>query len=103
MGIRCQRTTEMRRRILDVTAYTTLNFVDASAYGGDWSEDAPAVVDVDVPDEESPEVVELDIELDGKELDRVPPHADRLSLSPTQARTLADDLREYADRVDGES
>jgi hypothetical protein len=94
----------MRRRLLDVTAYTTLDFVDASALGVDWTDEAPAVVDVDVPDEheDAAGVVRLSVELDGTRLDRVTPHVDRLSLSPAQARTLADDLAEYADRAESD-
>lgn len=94
----------MRRRLLDVTAYTTLDFVDASAFGIDWTDEAPAVVDVDVPDEheDAAGVVRLEIELDGTDLERVTPHVDRLHLSPAQARTLADDLVAYADRVESD-
>jgi hypothetical protein len=94
----------MRRRLLDVTAYTTLDFVDASAFGVDWSEDAPAVVDVGTPDdeEELDGVVRISLELDGTELERVDPHVDRLDLAPAQARALAEDLITYADRVEGE-
>jgi hypothetical protein len=94
----------MRRRLLDVTAYTTLDFVDASAYGIDWTEDAPAVVDVDTPDdhEEGADVVRLSVELDGTQLEEVTPHVDRLELSPAQARTLAENLLQHADRVESE-
>jgi hypothetical protein len=93
----------MRRRILDVTAYTTLDFADARALGPDWEEDATAVVDVDVPDEESEEqqAVRLSVELD-RGVDRLPPHVDRIDLTPAQARELAADLTEYADRLDDE-
>ncbi len=94
----------MRRRLLGVTAYTTLDFVDASAYGIDWTDEAPAVVDVDTPDdhEDLDDVVRLSVELDGTQLEEVPPHVDRLDLSPAQARTLAEELSTYADRVESE-
>jgi hypothetical protein len=94
----------MRRRLLDVTSYTTLDFVDASAFGVDWTDESPAVVDVDTPDdhEDVEGVVRLSLELDGTGLDGVPPHVDRLELSPGQARTLAEDLIEHADRVEGD-
>jgi hypothetical protein len=92
----------MRRRLLDVTAYTTLDFVDASAFGADWTDDAPAVVDVDTPDtnEGATGVVRLSVELDGTRMDEVAPHVDRLELSPAQARTLAGDLLTHADELD---
>ena len=92
----------MRRRLLDVTAYTTLDFVDASAFGVDWTDEAPAVVDVDTPDasEDATGVVRLSVELDGTRLDEVAPHVDRLELSPAQARTLAEDLLAHADRLE---
>jgi NADH:ubiquinone oxidoreductase subunit D len=92
----------MHRRLLDVTAYTTLDFVEASALGVDWTEAAPAVVDVGTPEdhEDLDGVVRLSVELDGTELHRVKPHVARLDLSTAQARTLAADLVEYADRAD---
>jgi hypothetical protein len=92
----------MRRRLLDVTAYTTLDFADAVAFGIDWTDEAPAVVDVDTPDdhEDAEGVVRLSVELDGTDLERVTPHVDRLNLSPAQARTLAEDLLTHADRVE---
>lgn len=39
----------MNRRFLDVTANTTLEFVDGRAVGDDWSEAAAAVLDVESP------------------------------------------------------
>ena len=94
----------MRRRLLDVTAYTTLDFVEGRAYGTDWEEQAPAVVDVGTPEEseDATGVVRLSVELDGTDLERLEPHVDRLALTPAQARTLAADLTEHADRVEGE-
>ncbi|WP_380680494.1 DUF6360 family protein [Salinigranum sp. GCM10025319] len=94
----------MRRRLLDVTSYTTLDFVDASAFGVDWTDEAPAVVDVDTPDEheDATGIVRLSLELDGTGVEEVRPHVDRLHLSPEQARTLADDLLEHADRAEGD-
>ena len=94
----------MRRRILDVTAYTTLDFVDARALGPDWDEDATAVVDVTRPDdhEEASSVVQLQIELDGTDVDRLPQHVTSVSLTPAQAREVAGDLTEYADEIEAE-
>lgn len=94
----------MRRRILDVTAYTTLDFVGARALGADWNEETAAVVNVDIPDREdgNPEVIQLSLELDGTGLEQVPPHVDQLDLSLAQARTLADDLNDHIDSLESE-
>ncbi|MFT4880874.1 MAG: hypothetical protein ACI9HI_000872, partial [Salinirussus sp.] len=94
----------MRRRLLDVTAYTTLDFVDARAVHPDWEETAGAVVNVDTPDSgtgrgragggvgggrrDDDEVVHLSVELDAADLGDLPRHVDRLDLSPADARTL---------------
>lgn len=89
----------MRRRLLDVTAYTTFDFLDARAEGVDWTDEAVAVLDVDAPKGE--ESVTLAVELDPSDLDGVERHVDRLDLSPEQARTLADELGDAA--ADAES
>ncbi|WP_248895768.1 DUF6360 family protein [Haloplanus halobius] len=82
-------------RLLDVNAYTTLDFVAGRAVGPDWSDESAAVVDVDRP-KDAPGTVRLRIELDGEDLDHVPAHIDSLSLSPDQARGLAADLERQA-------
>jgi hypothetical protein len=107
----------MRRRLLDVTAHTTLDFVDARALHPDWAEPAGAVVDVDTPgrgdargragggvrghgpSSEEPRV-HLSVELDAADLEALPRHVDRLELSPADARTLAADLLEAADAAE---
>mgnify|MGYP000044190988 CR=1 FL=1 len=82
-------------RLLDVTAYTTFDFVSGRAVGPDWSDESAAVVDVDRADE-APESVRLRMEFDGSDLEHVAPHADHLSLSPEQARGLAAELERKA-------
>ncbi len=107
----------MRRRLLDVTAYTTLDFVDARAVHPDWEEAADAVVDVDTPDggaargragggvggggrDDDDGVVHLSVELDAADLRNLPRHVDRLDLSPADARTLGQALLEHADEAE---
>jgi hypothetical protein len=101
----------MRRRLLAVTADTTLDFVDARALHPEWEERAGAVVDVDTPDSGGRRAgglrghepdgedarVHLSLELDAAALEAVPRHVDRLELSPADARALAADLLAAAD------
>ncbi len=86
-------------RILRVNAYTTLDLLDGSAQGQDFEESAYAVCNVTSP-RKNPDAVTLELELDGSELDTLPPHADRLTLSAAEARTLAADLEKHAARVE---
>lgn len=82
-------------RLLDVTTYTTFDFVEGYAAGPDWRDESAAVVDVN-RSEASPGAVRLQIEFDGGDLEHVEPHADTLRLSPDQARGLAAELERYA-------
>lgn len=77
----------MAGRLLDVTAYTTLDYVEASAYSSDWSENGTAVLDVRTP-KDTPETVALDLELDPTAVDAVESHAHSVSLTTEQAETL---------------
>jgi len=92
----------MDRRLLDVTAYTTFDFVPAQATGSDWLEEAVAVLDAGVPDHD-PERVELSLELDPSDLDRLDHHADIVTLSPSEARELAADLEAAANEAEDAS
>ncbi|WP_338740621.1 DUF6360 family protein [Haloplanus salilacus] len=85
----------MAIRLLDVSAYTTLDFATGRMFGPDWSDDAAAVVDVDRP-ESAPGSVRLRLEFDGEDVDHVGHHADSVSLPPDQARALAADLERQA-------
>ncbi|EMA64181.1 DUF6360 family protein [Halorubrum lipolyticum] len=91
----------MNERITSVTAYTTLEFVDGAALGHDWTEGGSGVLNVTASGEE-PDRVELQFELDGLDVERLPNHADRIDLTPEQARTVAAALTRYADRIDGD-
>lgn len=90
----------MSHRVLDVTAYTTFDYLEGGASGIDWTEEGIVVLDVE-PDEEEG-IVRLSTELDPTDVDRLDQHADHVELFPDQARTLASTLREAADRVEEE-
>ena len=89
----------MPDRLLKVNAYTTLDLVDATARGHDFENEALAVLNVTAP-REDPDHVTLQLELDNAQLDSLPAHADEVTLSATEARTLADALYSYADDAD---
>ncbi|WP_137284221.1 DUF6360 family protein [Halorussus salinisoli] len=89
----------MADRVLKVNAYTTLDLVDARAEGHGFEESAYATLNVTAP-RNDPDRVELQFELDNTGLDALPTHADHADLSPEQARTLADDLNRYAEKVE---
>lgn len=91
----------MAIRLLDVSAYTTLDYVTGRVFGPDWSDDAAAVVDVDRP-ESAPGNVRLQLEFDGEDVTHVAHHADSVSLSPDQARALAADLERQAANAEAE-
>jgi len=90
----------MADRVLKVNAFTTFDLLDARVEGHGFEEDAFATLNVRTA-REDPEEVSLDIELDNTQLDSVPAHADRVSLSAEEARTLAAELQQAAARVDG--
>jgi hypothetical protein len=89
----------MPDRLLKVNAYTTFDMLDGSAQGHDFDEEAFAVLNVTAPRRE-PDHVTLELELDNTQLETLPAHADRVTLSAAQARELAAELERYADRVD---
>jgi len=91
----------MTERVTAVTAYTTLDFVAAEALGHEWSESTSGVVNVSSPTKPAAnDCVELQIELDVVGLDRLPTHAERVDLTPEQARTVAAELLDRADQID---
>ncbi|ESS05750.1 MAG: hypothetical protein A07HB70_02230 [uncultured archaeon A07HB70] len=51
-------------------------------------------------DRNEPDEVRLEIELDNTALDDLPAHADRVHLTPEEARTVAAALERHAARVD---
>ncbi|WP_372912258.1 DUF6360 family protein [Salinigranum sp.] len=89
----------MPDRLLKVNAYTTFDMLDGSAQGHDFDEEAFAVLNVTAP-RRDPDHVTLELELDNTQLETLPAHADRVTLSAAQARELAAELERYADRVD---
>jgi hypothetical protein len=89
----------MPDRLLKINAFTTFDMLDGVATGHEFEEEAYAVLNVTAP-RENPESVTLELELDNTELDRLPAHADRVTLSAGQARTLAAELEKYASRVE---
>lgn len=84
-----------------VTAYTTLDLVDATAEGHGFEETAPAVVDVSTP--RASDEVTLQFELDNTRLADLPAHADTLHLTPAQARDLASALEAEARAVEDDA
>ena len=88
----------MADRVLKVNAFTTFDLLDASVEGHGFEEEAFATLNVRTA-RENPEAVTLELELDNTELESVPPHADRVTLSAAEARTLANELQSAADRV----
>jgi hypothetical protein len=89
----------MPDRVMKVNAYTTLDLLDGRAEGHDFEEEAFATLDVTSP-RKDPDHVSLQLELDSTELERLPAHADSVTLSAEQARALAADLDEHAGRVE---
>lgn len=90
-------------RLLRVNAYTTFDMVDATAIGHDFEDEAAlAVLNVTSP-RKHPDHVELQLELDNSQLEHLPAHAEKVTLSAEQARTLAAELEEHAERVDAET
>ena len=89
----------MPDRLIRVNAYTTFDLLDGFARGHDFEEEAVAVLNVTAP-RENPDEVTLELELDNTELEHLPAHADRVTLSAEQARTLAAELEKYAERVE---
>jgi hypothetical protein len=85
-----------------INAYTTLDYVDATAKGHGFELDAPAVVNA-TADREAPDCVRLQVELDNATDQHLPKHMEELELTPDQARELAADLESSADRVENAS
>ncbi|AHG00492.1 hypothetical protein HALLA_18500 [Halostagnicola larsenii XH-48] len=89
----------MANRLLSVTAHTTLDYVDAIATGYEFEFESVAVVNA-TADREDPDDVQLQVELDNRAEEYFPAHTVELQLGPEQARELAGELEEYAQRVE---
>jgi hypothetical protein len=86
-------------RLMTVNAYTTLDLVDAVAEGHDFEEEAFATLNVTSP-RKNPDHVSLQLELDNTQLTELPAHAETVTLTPDQARSIAADLETHADKVE---
>ena len=84
---------------MKVNAFTTLDLIEGEAEGHGFEEEAYAVLNVTSP-REDPDHVSLQLELDNTELEHLQPHADRVTLSAEEARTLAADLEKHAAKVE---
>lgn len=87
-------------RLLRVNAYTTFDMVDATAIGHDFADEEAFAVLNATSARKNPDHVELQLELDNSQLEHLPAHAEKVTLSAEQARTLAAELEEHADRVE---
>ncbi|MEM4780639.1 MAG: DUF6360 family protein [Halalkalicoccus sp.] len=92
----------MPDRIMKVNAYTTFDLLDGEAKGHGWSDEALAILNV-TASREDPDHVSLQLELDNTDLEHLPAHADSVTLSAEQARTLAAELEKQAARVEDAS
>lgn len=93
----------MAERILTVTAFTTLDLVDARVEGHGWESETYAVCNVTTDDGDGDggdERVVLQVELDNTDLAHLDAHADELRLTPAEARELAATLEERAADID---
>lgn len=82
-----------------INAYTTLDYVEATATGHEFELDSVAVVNA-TTDREEPDCVRLQLELDNATERHLPKHMEELELTPGQARELAAELESSADRVE---
>ncbi|GAB3037137.1 DUF6360 family protein [Natronobiforma cellulositropha] len=89
----------MPRRLLSVTAYTTLEYVESVVTGHDFETETVAVLDV-TSDRDDPDCVHLKLEADNLSERHLPAHMERLELTPEQARAIAADLEKHAERVE---
>lgn len=89
----------MPDRLMKINAYTTFDLLDGEAKGHGWTDEALAVLNATAP-RENPDHVSLELELDNTDLENLPAHVDRVTLSAEQARTLAAELEKHAARVE---
>ncbi len=89
----------MSQRLISVTAYTTLDYVEAVTKGLDFERESVGVANA-TSDRDDPDCVEFQLELDNVTEEHLPQHMDTLELTPDQARELAADLEKHADRVE---
>ncbi|RQG89008.1 hypothetical protein EA462_11525 [Natrarchaeobius halalkaliphilus] len=84
----------MTGRILDVTAHTTFDYLEVQAIGNGWIDETVGVLDVESP--RGKRTVTFGLESDPADLHHIEHHAESVTLTPDQARSLAEELREAA-------
>jgi hypothetical protein len=89
----------MSDRLLSVTGYTTLDYVEGKAVGEAFEWESVGVVNA-TADREDPEAIRIQFELDNLSEEHLPKHMTEFELTPDQARALAADLEKHADRVE---
>lgn len=89
----------MSNRLISVTGYTTLDYVDAVAKGKTFEWESVAVVNA-TTDREAPDCARLQVELDTAIEEYLPKHMAELEWMADQARTLAGDLETCTDRIE---
>jgi hypothetical protein len=89
----------MPDRIMRVNAYTTLDLLDGEAEGHGFTDEAYATLNVTSP-RRDPDHVSLQVELDNTQLSNLPAHADTVTMTAEQARTVAADLVDHAEQVE---
>ncbi|CCQ33483.1 hypothetical protein HLRTI_000315 [Halorhabdus tiamatea SARL4B] len=89
----------MADRVLKVNAFTTFDLLEGRVEGHGFAEAAFATLNVRTA-REDPADVTLELELDNVALDSVPAHADRVTLSAAEARELASELEQAAERIE---
>jgi hypothetical protein len=87
-------------RIMTVNAYTTFDLLEGRVEGHGFTEEAFTVLNVSTDTREDPDAVEVQLEMDNTEVDAVEPHADTVTLSPSEAREMAAELEKYASKVE---
>lgn len=94
----------MPKRLMDVNAKTTFDYLNTKVEGDGWEEDAIAVLNVDTPtDTANGGEVRLRLEIDDASTNSIPAHINTVPLTPEQARELAAALEQYAASADQEA
>ena len=91
----CRERCSLSDRLITANAYTTLDYVEATAKGQEFEWESVAVVNGTV-DRDEPDAVHLQFELDNLAEQHLPKHMEDLELTPEQARALAADLGKHA-------
>jgi len=82
-----------------VNAYTTFDLLDGEIEGHGFDEEALAVLNV-TSRKKNPDHISVQLEMDNTQLESVQAHADKVTLSPEQAREMAAELEKHAEKVE---